>query len=113
MARINNNDLRKAFKLFNVRFFEGRINLDPSSVRFASSDDCDNCDGLHLGDAIYINEDFKKHGDCAMITLLHEMVHADIIQNGYLGYEQDGGHHTLFYAGIDRLYRAGAFEGLL
>jgi hypothetical protein len=110
---INNKDLSKSYKVFNHLFFDGRIRVLPENVRFASNEDCDKCDGIYDGEEILINEDLKRSGDYAMITLLHEMVHADIRQNGYIGYEHDGGHHVLFYAGIDRLYRAGAYEGLL
>lgn len=111
--QITNKDLRASFKIFNNRFFDGRINLPITNVRFADNEDCEDSDGLFTGDEILVHQDLKKHPDFAMITLLHEMVHADLRQDGYVGYQHDGGHHTRFYGGLDRLYKAGAFEGLL
>jgi hypothetical protein len=104
---MNNKDLQKIFKLMNKRFFAERI--PDMTVKFGDIED----DGICTPDEIIINKDLKGHSDYAIITLLHEMVHADVNNDGYIGYENDGGHHTRFYAGIDRLYKAGAYEGLL
>lgn len=104
---MTNKDLQKAFDRLNERFFDNR--LPYVTVKFGNIKD----DGLFTHDEIIISKDLNKHADFAMITLIHEMVHADIIHDGYIGHEHDGGHHTRFYAQIDKLYKAGIYEGLL
>lgn len=111
MKKMTNKELQKIFKRLNDRFFAGRIR--DMGVRFANDDDCQECDGLCTSDDIFIHDTLRRHPDLACLVLLHEMIHADLYQDGYIGHESDGGHHTRFYAGIDRLYKAGAFEGLL
>lgn len=108
---MTNKSLRSAFDVLNKRFFENRI-CEDIIVRFGDNEDCEGCDGLHTGAEIVIHEDFKKHGDVALLVLLHEMEHADLHQDGYIGYKNES-HHIRFHAGIDRLYKAGAYEGLL
>jgi hypothetical protein len=107
-----NKWLQKTYEALNNQFFDGRLKLRPSKVRFASWDELDD-DGMYLiGDSLLVNEDFKTHETMCVIVLLHEMVHVDQNQGGYVGYTDDS-HDLIFHAGIDRLYRAGAYETLL
>jgi len=104
--------LRLAFDLFNEKYFEGKIR-DSIEVRYADNQDCGPDDGLSSEDFIYIQKDFKYHPDMGLIVLLHEMQHCYMHQKGYRAWKDGGGHHMLFFAGLDRLYKAGAYEGLL
>jgi len=108
---MTNKILQKSFNILNKRFFQGRLN--GAIVKFGDCGEDGKADGEHTSGEITISSDFKRHPDMALLTLLHEMVHADLDREGYIGYVSDGGHHTRFYAGIDRLYKAGAYEGLL
>jgi len=110
---MTNKELQAAFKRLNKRFFDNRIQLPSTAVQFGDIEDCDGADGIELGDEIFIHNDFKRHPDMAILVLMHEMVHADLRQDGYIGYENDAGHGVRFKGGIDRLYRAGAFDDLL
>jgi hypothetical protein len=104
--------LRNAFELFNEKYFESKIR-ETIEVRYGDDEDCDDCDGLSSEDFIYVHKDFKYHPDMGLIVLLHEMQHCFMHQKGYNAWKDEGGHHMLFFAGIDRLYKAGAYEGLL
>ena len=105
---MNNKQLKKIFNKFNERFFAGRIpNL---VVKFSDI----KLDGLYrYTGQILINRGLTKHPALVMIILLHEMAHANLKELGYIGHEEDGGHHTIFFAELDRLYKVGAYEGLL
>jgi hypothetical protein len=104
--------LRGVFNIFNEKYFEGKIR-DNIEIRYGNNEDCENCDGLASCDFIYVHEDFKRHPDMGLIILLHEMQHCHMLQKGYNDWKEEGGHHMLFYAGIDRIYKMGGYEGLL
>jgi Zn-dependent peptidase ImmA (M78 family) len=106
---MNNKQLHKLFVTLNRRFFEGQIPED-MSVRFK---DVSGMDGCYTKDNIVINSNLRNRRTAVMITLLHEMVHAMLHYDSYIGYAEDRGHGTRFQAGIDRLYKAGAYDGLL
>lgn len=112
MRSYTDKKLRSAFEIFNKLYFEDKIR-ENTEVRYADDEDCDGCDGLSSVDFIYVHEDYKRHPDMGFIILLHEMQHCYMHQKGYVDWKDEGGHHMLFYAGLDRLYKAGAYEGLL
>jgi hypothetical protein len=103
------------FKMYNIKFFGGRIELLEENVYFTGSKEMAGSDGHYKIDEkeLVIDEALIDHQNLVLIVLLHEMVHADLYQTGYLGYEEDGGHHVRFYAGLDKLYQQGAYEPLL
>ena len=109
---LSNKDLKLAFLVMNEKFFGCRI-PEKSVVEFKKIKEDGICqyNGGHI--QIRISEDFKKHGDAGMVVLLHEMVHADLKLSGYTGYDHFEGHGPLFFAALDRLYRAGAYEGII
>lgn len=111
MTKMTDRKLHIAFEKINDGFFDGRIKLDELS--FASSKRCLGADGISRQDTILINDSLRDHGDFAIVTLIHEMIHVDIRQRGYVGYAHHEGHHMIFYSEMDRLYRAGVYEGLL
>ena len=104
--------LQHMFRTMNIGFFEGKI---PKStvVRFARIKDDGQTSSTEGVSTILIHSDLIKHPDLGTIVLLHEMVHAHLRHSNYVGYDHLGGHGTLFHAGIDRLYKIGAYETLL
>lgn len=111
-----NKDLQSAFRFLNHKFFDSR--LHPTiRVRWGN---------LHKKEAnglwrpydrdITIDYSLRKTGwNPIYIFMLHEMVHADLesATDGYVGYHHDGGHGTRFQGEICRLWRQGAYDGLL
>jgi hypothetical protein len=107
-----NQWLLKMFDEMNYNFFNCRIPKS-TTVSFAKIKH-DGVTKYNRGvSTILIHRDLIKHPDLAAIILLHEMNHADLHVSGYTGYEHLNGHSTLFHAGIDRIYRQGAYESLL
>lgn len=111
--KMTDKELQTVYRRLNKRFFDNRIQLRAKYISFGDAEDCDGADGIELGDEIFIHESLRVHPDLAILVLLHEMVHADLRQDGYVGYEHDAGHGVRFKGGIDRLYRAGAYDDLL
>jgi hypothetical protein len=113
--RMSDSELQHTFQVLDDRFFDGYLQRGRTQVTFGSNKTCES--GLGCTDQndnkIYINIEVRKIRRVIVLILLHEMVHAKLFLEGYVGYEKDGGHEMLFHAGIDRLYRQGAFEGLL
>jgi predicted metal-dependent hydrolase len=114
MKKFTNKELQKTFRRFNKDFFQKRIRIRSRHVRFGNKKQCCNAEGIcSKKNFIYINEELKKHPDLSFIILLHEMAHAVLFEDGYVGYGFDGGHGQRFYAELHRLYLAGAYENLL
>lgn len=117
---INPQGLKQAFAFFNAQFFSNRI---PGSLNVVFMKNCGYkskgkwipADGYfdHATDSIVIDEGLKEFPDFTAITLLHEMVHADLRFRGHVGYPVDNGHGTTFHGEITRLIKAGAYDGLL
>ena len=109
MARISNKDLQAIFKIYNERFFDGKID-EHYTVKFEPMRDDD---GLHIPGAkeILISARLRLHPDLATFVLLHEMAHASL--PGYIGHANDGHHGMRFQAKLDELYQKGAYDGLL
>ena len=111
--------LREFFEILNVRFFQNSIPMC-LNIRFASDRELKNSDGNHrdgpgmltVGE-ILIHNDLRYHPDLACLVLIHEMCHAELHESGYIGYEHDGGHGSLWHARMVELFKAGIFEGLL
>jgi len=102
----SNKNLQMFFKIFNRRYFGNKI--PAMHVRFGKIKE----EGLFREDGIIVNSGLRRFPDLASLVLLHEMNHAYLEANGYNGV-MDGGHSTIFHVGIDRLYKAGAYEGIL
>lgn len=113
---ISNKDLQKAFHFLSHKFFEGR--LHPTiKVRWADLRKA-KANGLWRGYEREINVDrclMQAGWNPIYIFLLHEMIHADLetASDGYVGYKTDEGHGTRFQGEICRLWRQGAYDGLL
>ena len=109
--------LQDSFDYYNGRFFNDKISLS-TVVRFAKTYDEKE---KNPGDAHYlsnkqiieIDELYRGRTRQVEILLIHEMAHAYLYQNGYLGHPSEGGHGDAFKGEIWRLIRAGAYDGLL
>ena len=116
---VTNNNLQETFNTFNARFFGGRLNpgikvmfkkdlrVGGKKSRFA--------DAMWLPEIfqIWISDRFSRSEPASYISLLHEMVHVDIMET-YVGQEWGQGRHgMIFLAEHVRLFKAGAYDGLL
>lgn len=105
---------------FNHHFFGSR--LSPGlMVQFSSQKVLRNRQAFFdpVTNAIHIHEALADFHGLAALTLLHELIHADL-QESYRGQitnfcesEQDSYHGMIFQAEIVRLFKAGAYDGLL
>jgi hypothetical protein len=109
MKNTTDKKLRQQFDKIDERFFDNRLDL--INVQFKDIVP-DGMYDMRTGE-ITIDSKLRKHITLVLIVLLHEMAHASLDLQGYRGYHEDGGHGGLFQAELDRLYRAGAFDGLL
>jgi len=109
MKKTTDKKLQKQFDELNERFFGYR--LEAITVQFAKISP----DGLFnmRTKEIKLNDGLRKFPVLGLTVLLHEMAHADLDLHGYRGYLRDGGHGMLFQAELNRLYQAGAYDGLL
>ena len=110
--KMTDNDLVKEFQRLNERFFDNKIKL--VEIRFMKKMPR-NVAGAYnpAHEWIHIDDGLRKFWSEISVVLLHEMAHADLNARGYRGYPEDGGHGGLFQVELDRLYRAGAYDGLL
>lgn len=109
IKRMMDKNLQSIYKKINNRFYEGALPLD-CKVHFEKLGDED---GMSFGEhEIIINEKLKQFPVFVEVVLLHEMVHVSLL--GYVGdIENDGDHGMRFQAGLDALYKKGAYDGLL
>lgn len=111
MKRMTQAKLEKEFSQLNEQFFESR--LTEVKVRFGDSIRTDAANGVYNYDTntITIDRRLSFTDRYVAITLIHEMVHADML--GYKGYPADGGHGMLFQARLVELFKLGAYDGLI
>jgi hypothetical protein len=109
MKNTTDKKLRQEFDKIDERFFDNRLDLINVQFKDIAPDGMYN---MNTGE-ITIDSKLRKHLTLVLIVLLHEMAHASLDLQGYRGYREDDGHGMLFQAELDRLYRAGAFDGLL
>jgi hypothetical protein len=117
-TRLTNAWLQRQFNHFNSVYFGGRIH--PSVNVVFGNTQKEGSNGLYnyATRTITIDDQQRKLGNARHIKtdLLHEMVHADLdINDGYVGdqMEKDSSHGARFQGEICRLWRIGAYDGLL
>lgn len=114
----NKKEIRNIFDTLNSRFFGNRLS-SKWDVRFVHNLKSTyrkkwiRIDGLCRYETmeIFIDKSLAKHADAAVITLIHEMAHADLME--YVGYDSDEKHGMRFQAKIVELFNLGAYDGLL
>jgi SprT-like family protein len=110
MKKTTDKQLQKEFDELNERFFDYRLTaIKIGFKKMIKTDGAFNC----IDKEIKINDGLRNFPVLTSIVLLHEMAHADLDLRGYKGYQSDGGHGMVYQAELDRLYKAGAYDGLL
>lgn len=113
---LTNKRLREIFREYNQAFFKSAI-AEPTDISFKDiprKADCDARSGC-LGRKhdnrtfIHVSADYRKHPCTACAALIHEMIHL------HLGWQAsvEADHGLLFGAEVVRLFKIGAYEGLL
>jgi|ERR1700733_3350232 len=111
MRKMTDHEIQKEFLLLNERFFDDK--LPWVEVRFGGN--LPRTDGHFnaVKNQIRIDRKLRNFHSLSTIVLLHEMAHVSMMIQGYRGYPEEGGHGSLFQVELDRLYKAGAYDGLL
>lgn len=115
MPRLTNDWLRRQFDDFNGAYFGGRLH---STISVAFGDTTkEDANGFYDYDTktIIIDRNQQKlgNGNLIKIILLHEMIHVDLDIDGYVGHQKDPLHGARFQGEICRLWKIGAYDGLL
>jgi hypothetical protein len=105
---MTNKDLQKQFERLDKLFFDSR--LEGLRVRFVDLNE-EGANGMYMGNEIQIDKRLRHTDGPVIITLLHEMIHADMPK--YIGYPADGGHGMLFQSRLVELFQMGAYDGVL
>jgi hypothetical protein len=114
MMKLNDKWLLKRFIEYNSAYFDGLV---PSNirVRFGKPSKTANAEFDSEMREIVIDDVDRKNGNqrYIKINLLHEMVHAYLDVQGYIGHMSDPAHGMRFQGELCRLFRIGAYDGLL
>lgn len=106
--------LKNSYSIYNEKYFDGV--LSPSiKVYFGATANNHDAHWEPSTREIVVNKSLRTHDSLALICLLHEMCHSKMDLEGYVGgTTTDDPHHGMRYqAELDRLYRVGAYDGLL
>ena len=111
MKKMTDKQLQNEFFMLNERFFDDK--LPYIEVQFGGN--LPGTDGHFnmIKNEIRLSPGLKSFPSLMNIVLLHEMAHARMALLDYRGYPCDGGHGGLFQVELDRIYRAGGYDGLL
>jgi hypothetical protein len=111
MRKMTDKQLQKEFHMLNEQFFDDKLPW----INVCFGGNRPGTDG-HFDmsrNEIHLSLGLRNFPNLSIIVLLHEMAHASMARQGYRGYPGDGGHGGLFQVELDRLYKAGAYDGLL
>ena len=113
IKKMSDVSLLVEFDMLNEFFFAGKIVLN--RVEFAKKPLSRGAMGAYFNQRkwILIDKTFMNFPRICTELLLHEMAHAHLDLQGYVGYPSDEGHGGLFHVEIDRLYKAGAYDSIL
>jgi len=110
----NDKWLKKVFTSYNELYYNGSL---PSNIKVRFGKPSKNHDAHWdpINREIVINEDLRDHDKVTLICLHHEMAHVKLDTDRYVGGAtvEDPHHGMRFQAEINRLYRMGAYDGLL
>lgn len=106
--------LAKSYNRFNSRYYN---NMLPSNVtvRFGTPLTGSDAHWDPIAREIVVNSTLRSHDTLVLICLHHEMVHIKMHTEGYVGGTtvEDPHHGMRYQAELDRLYKLGAYDGLL
>ncbi len=111
MRKMTNKQLQHEFFLLNDLFFDNKLPY----IEVCFGGNMKGTDG-HFNlkrKEIRLSKQLRSLPSLLNVVLLHEMAHANLMLQNYRGYPCDGGHGMLFQVELDRLYRAGAYDGIL
>jgi hypothetical protein len=119
MKNLTDRNLKIMFDALNKRFFDSRL-CENIWVQFVPQSKIISRVGKHGADGswfpgdreILIDKVYARSPSMAAIILLHEMVHADLA-GVYFGQAGDDGHGMVYQSELVRLFKAGAYDGLL
>jgi hypothetical protein len=110
---VTDKEVRRLFNNFNKEYFDNSLSKE-MRIEFVRNPMVgkDRVDGYQLGEDIVLRESLRSHYDSVVITLIHEMIHADLPH--YVGNRRMAGvHGTIFQAKVVQLFNAGIYDGLL
>ena len=106
--------LRGSYDIFNDKYYDNKLPED-IKVFYGTPVDSDDAHWDPVKREIVVNKDLRTHDSLALICLLHEMAHVKMDEECYIGGTtlKDPHHGMRYQAEIDRLYKVGAYDGLL
>lgn len=106
--------LKKSFDIYNERYHNCALSSS-ITVRFGQTMNAHDAHWDPAAREIVVNKTLETHDSLALICLHHEMAHAKLDLDGYVGgtVDKDPHHGMRFQAELDRLYKMGAYDGLL
>jgi predicted SprT family Zn-dependent metalloprotease len=109
----DNKWLKKHFDMFNREYFDNTITC--CRIRFGIVGKKSDGHFAPEESEIVISKEMNGHDMIVFMIMLHEMAHRKLWQEGYRGgmFTNDPFHGGRWHAEIDRLYKMGAYEGLL
>ena len=105
--------LKDVYKNFNTRYHDDK--LPDVVVRFGTPKKDADAHWDQSTREIVVNENLKGHDTLCYICMHHEMAHVKLDAEGYKGgaVSDDPFHGMRYQAELDRLYKTGAYDGLL
>lgn len=105
--------LKDVYENFNTRYHEDK--LPDVVVRFGSPKKGADAHWDQAKREIIVNKNLMGHDTLCYICMHHEMAHVKLDEQDYQGgaVSNDPHHGTRFHVEIDRLYKIGAYDGLL
>jgi hypothetical protein len=115
-AGIKRNDkwLKKSYTVYNAYYHNNTL-PDNIVVRFGKPQSGSDAHWDPDVREIVVNESLNVHDALILICLHHEMAHVKMHMEGYVGgtVVKDSHHGMRYQAELDRLYKSGAYDGLL
>src|SRR5271157_5675536 len=105
--------LKKVYQNFNTRYHEDK--LPDVAVRFGNPKKDADAHWDQTRREIVVNKYLMGHDVLCYICMHHEMAHVKLDEAGYVGgaITDDPHHGAQYQVELDRLYKLGAYDGLL
>lgn len=109
---MNDQKLWQEFHNLNDRFFHGKIVLNHVGYTRKMPR---NANGYYdsVNKVIFLYSPLRDFPVLSCMVLIHEMAHAYLDLQDYKGYPSDAGHGMVFQAELARLFKEGAYDGIL
>jgi len=112
--KMTDQKLWKEFHHLNSRFFHDKIVLKEIGY-LPTKKMPKNANGFYDGHNkwIFLDSRLQDFPVLTCMILIHEMAHAYLDLQDYKGYPADAGHGMMFQAELTRLFKEGAYDGIL